>query len=101
MSRRLLAFVFVALMMPTIPGGAQPDSAGVDHNPFFHEWTTPFGVPPFDQIRTKHFVPAFTRAVAEQRREVEKIATSAEPPTFANTIEALDATGTLLSKVRA
>lgn len=99
MSRRLFAFVFAAVMTPISPGGAQPAAAGVDPNPFFQEWTTPFGVPPFDQIETHHFVPAFTRAVAEQRREVEGIATDSEPPTFANTIEALDATGTLLSKV--
>jgi peptidyl-dipeptidase Dcp len=99
MPRRLLVFVFAALMIPIIPGAARQAPGVADQNPFFQEWSTPFGAPPFHQIKTEHFVPAFTRAVAEQRQEVERIATAAEPPTFANTIEALDATGALLSKV--
>jgi peptidyl-dipeptidase Dcp len=68
-------------------------------NPFFTEWTTPFGVPPFDEIQEEHFLPAFERAIAEQRAEVEAIAQNPEPPTFENTLAALDATGMLMSKV--
>ncbi len=74
------------------------DKAPVE-NPFFTEWTTPFGVPPFDQIHEEHFLPAFERAIAEQRAEVEAIAQNPEPPTFENTLVALDATGMLMSKV--
>jgi peptidyl-dipeptidase Dcp len=68
-------------------------------NPFFTEWTTPFGVPPFEQIHEEHFLPAFERAIAEQRAEVEAVAQNPEPPTFDNTLAALDATGELMSKV--
>ena len=68
-------------------------------NPFFQEWKTPFGVPPFDQIRTEHFLPAIEEGIAQHDREVEAIAKSPAPPTFANTVEALDASGRLLEKV--
>jgi peptidyl-dipeptidase Dcp len=68
-------------------------------NPFFTEWTTPFGVPPFEEIHEEHFLPAFERAIAEQRSEVEAIAQNPEPPTFENTLAALDSTGMLMSKV--
>jgi peptidyl-dipeptidase Dcp len=68
-------------------------------NPFLTEWTTPFGVAPFDEIQEEHFLPAFERAIAEQREEVEAIAQNPNPPTFENTLVALDATGTLMTKV--
>ena len=74
------------------------DKAPAD-NPFFTEWTTPFGVAPFDQIEVEHFLPAFERAIAEEREEVNVIAQNPEPPTFENTLVALDATGELMSKV--
>lgn len=98
MPRRLLAFVFAALMIPTLTGAAGQVQAA-DDNPFFQEWTTPFGAPPFGLIKTEHFLPAFTRAVDEQREEVLAIAASTEAPTFANTVEALDGTGLLLARV--
>jgi peptidyl-dipeptidase Dcp len=69
-------------------------------NPLFQTWTTPFGVPPYDQIRSEHFLPGFQRAIEERRQEVVKIAESGAPATFANTIVALDAAGGLLDKVQ-
>lgn len=68
-------------------------------NPFFAEYTTPFGVPPFDQIRIEHYKPAFLRGMEEQAKEVEVIVKNADTPTFENTIVALDQSGELLSKV--
>jgi peptidyl-dipeptidase Dcp len=68
-------------------------------NPFFTEWTAPFGVPPWGEIHEEHFLPAFEGAIAEQRAEVEAIAQNPEAPTFENTLEALDATGELMNKV--
>ena len=68
-------------------------------NPFFSEFGTPFGVPPFDRIKPEHFMPAFERGMAEQKKEVEAITLNAEPPTFANTVEALERSGALLNKV--
>jgi peptidyl-dipeptidase Dcp len=68
-------------------------------NPFFTEWTTPFGVPPWGEIHEEHYLPAFERAIAEQSAEVEAVAQNPEAPTFGNTLEALDATGELMNKV--
>ena len=74
-------------------------TAPASDNPFFREWTGPFGMPPFAEIRNEHFLPALERGIAEQRKEVIAIADNSAPPTFANTIEALDKTGELLDKV--
>lgn len=74
-------------------------TAPASDNPFFREWTGPFGMPPFAEIRNEHFLPALERGIAEQRKEVIAIAENTAPPTFANTIEALDKTGELLDKV--
>ena len=56
-------------------------------NPFFEPWTTPFGAPPFENIKITHFMPAIEAGIAEQRREVAAISEEAGPPDFANVIE--------------
>ena len=38
-------------------------------NPFFTEYTTPFGVPPFDKIEVAHYKPAFEKGMEEQKKE--------------------------------
>jgi peptidyl-dipeptidase Dcp len=68
-------------------------------NPFLESWTTPFGVPPFDRIRPEHFPPAFDRGMEQQIAEIAVISGSAESPSFANTIEALEHSGRLLDRV--
>lgn len=66
--------------------------------PFFETWTTPYGLPPFDRIRPEHFAPAFDRGMADHLVEIEAIAGNPEPPSFANTIEALERSGRLLER---
>lgn len=75
------------------------DSNMQSENPFFNEWNTPFGVPPFEQIKDEHYMQAFRDGMAEQIGEVEAIANNEEAPTFNNTIEAFEKSGTLLNKV--
>lgn len=70
-------------------------------NPFLQAWSTPFGLPPFDHIRPEHIPPAFDHAMAEHTAEVEAIARSPEPPSFANTVEALERAGRMLNRVSA
>lgn len=65
-------------------------------NPFFENWTAPFGAPPFDRIEPAHFRPAYERALAEHKREIAAIAGNAASPSFANTIIALERSGELL-----
>ncbi len=67
-------------------------------NPLLMEWKTPFGVPPFAEIKEEHHLPAIKEAMAVQLREVAAIASATEPATFANTIEALEQTGQLLDQ---
>ena len=68
-------------------------------NPFFSEFSTPYGVPPFDKIKTEHYMPAFVEGIRQDSLEIDAIANNPEAPTFANTIEALENTGALLSRV--
>ena len=68
-------------------------------NPFLTEWDTPFGTPPFDKIKEDNYLPAFEEGFKQQSEEIEAIITNSEDPTFANTIEALDQSGSLLRKV--
>jgi peptidyl-dipeptidase Dcp len=97
MRNGLAAIAAVAMAMP---GFAQPAPAKTaETNPFFTEWTTPFGIAPFERIRPEHFVPAFEAGIAERKKEVESIAANPAPPTFANTVEALENGGPLLAKV--
>ncbi len=74
-------------------------NTSLSENPFFQVWTTPFDLPPFDQIRPEHFVPAFTRALAEHDGEIVAIASAQEPADFANVIEALERSGRSLRRV--
>jgi peptidyl-dipeptidase Dcp len=69
-------------------------------NPFFSEYGTPFDVPPFDRIKETHFLPAFKEGMRQQVSQIEAIIDSKEPPTFENTIEAMENSGVLLSEVR-
>src|SRR5690348_14126236 len=68
-------------------------------NPFFETWSTPYGVPPFDAIETSHFKPAYTQALAEHDKEIDKIAAQSDAPSFDNTIAALETAGKLLRQV--
>lgn len=68
-------------------------------NPFFTEWATPFGVPPFDKILPAHYLPAIEEGMRREKAEVEAIVNNAEDPTFENTIVAYDNTGEFLARV--
>jgi peptidyl-dipeptidase Dcp len=85
-----LAFAAGAFATPTASGSAD--------NPFFDEWKTPFGVPPFDAIRTEHYMPAIREGVTRHTQEVEAIAANPAPATFANTVEALERSGAFLTR---
>jgi peptidyl-dipeptidase Dcp len=74
--------------------------AGVGNNPFFAEWDTPYGIPPFADIRNEHFKPAFEAGIEEQRADIAVIRDNPEPPDFENTIEALELAGASLIQVR-
>jgi peptidyl-dipeptidase Dcp len=99
MFMRTNVLVLLALSAAVVLADQQPLPPAADANPLLKPWTTPFGVPPFAEIKPTHFVPAINEGIAQQRREVEAIAANPQAPTFANTIEALEYTGELLNKV--
>ena len=70
-------------------------------NPLLAEWTTPYGIPPFEQVQPEHYIPAFKTAMAAELAEIDAIVNNTEEPTFENTIEAYANTGELLSNVSA
>jgi len=68
-------------------------------NPFFEDWTAPFGAPPLDRIKPEHFAPAYDRALAEHTAEVAAIAQKRERPSFDNVVLALEKSGRLLTRI--
>src|SRR3954454_8223130 len=70
-----------------------------DTNPFLAPSDLPFAFPPFDRIQDQHYREAFDLGAAEQRAEIEAIVANPEPPTFTNTIEALELSGQTLDRM--
>ncbi|MGQ9673888.1 MAG: hypothetical protein ACUVV5_12310, partial [Candidatus Aminicenantales bacterium] len=68
-------------------------------NPFFKPYPTPFNVPPFDLIKNEHFLPAIEEGIKREEAEIEAIVNNPDPPTFENTIAALDHAGIFLDEV--
>jgi peptidyl-dipeptidase Dcp len=87
------------LIIVTMAISCSPAEKSKDQNPFFTEFDTPYGLPPFDKIETAHFLPAFERGIEEQKGEIEAITNGAELVTFENTIEALEMSGAMLNRI--
>jgi peptidyl-dipeptidase Dcp len=91
--KKAILFLMVAVMA----GGMS--SAVAEDNPFFAPYGTPFDVPAFDRIKNEHYLPAFERGIAEQKKEMEAIRDNADAPTFENTVVAMEKSGKLLNRV--
>jgi peptidyl-dipeptidase Dcp len=70
-------------------------------NPFFTPSTLPFQAPPFDKIKDGDYQPAMDAGMEQERKEIQAIADSQAPPTFENTIVAMEKSGQLLRRVQA
>lgn len=68
-------------------------------NPLFSDYDTPFATPPFHKVKNEHYMPAFEEGMRQQKQEVAAIISNPEKPTFENTVEALERSGALLTKV--
>ena len=79
-----------------VPG----DAAQRAINPLLGEWTAPFHMPPFNEIKEEHFLPAARSAMGRQKAEITAITSSPAAPTFENTVVALDRSGELLNRVQ-
>src|SRR6266566_5003866 len=83
-----------AVSTPTAPA---PASTGA--NPFFVESTLPYHAPRFDLIRNEHYQPALEEGMQRQLAEIDAIAKQTVPPSFDNTIVAMERSGALLTRV--
>lgn len=68
-------------------------------NPLFKKWNTPFGTPPFNEIKSEHFLPAIEEGIKLEKAEIDEIVNNPEEPTFQNTIAAFEKSGEFISKV--
>lgn len=97
--RKTLVIAGMALSLMACSGNKEKSADAV--NPFFTEYATPFGVPPFDEIKLEHYKPAFLKGMEEQIKEIDAIVNARSMPDFENTIVALDQSGQLLRRVSA
>jgi peptidyl-dipeptidase Dcp len=98
----------LALLAACAPAGNDTTSqtgtgqtAGIDSlaSPFDADWATPYGVPPFADIDTQDYRPAFDQAVVELNAEIDAIINNSAAPTFENTIVALEQSGKSLTRM--
>ncbi|RRN78425.1 M3 family peptidase [Pseudoxanthomonas sp. SGD-10] len=107
LSLALAAALGLGITACTSTEGPAPGSTGtasaeaLQGNPFLAASDLPLQYPRFDQIKDEHFGPAFDFGMAEQLEEIEAIASNGEPPTFENTIVALENSGQVLDRARA
>lgn len=87
-----MAFMITFSMQAQIPDTLK-------NNPLLMNWDTPYETPPFDLIKDEHYLPAFNYALKVAKEEIRRIEQTKQFPTFRNTIEALDASGSLLNKI--
>lgn len=95
MKKYFFLFLIPFLMLSACENGERTTS----DNPFFSEYMTPFGVPPFDLVSNDHFIPAFEEGMRQQEDAIDRIVNNPDAPTFANTIEELEYSGAMLSRV--
>jgi len=106
MFRTRLLLVAMTAAITTLASGAEPAKtpgpaakpAAAAANPFFQASTLQYQAPPFDKITDADFQPAIEEGMKQHIAEIEKIANQADAPTFANTIEAIERSGELLTR---
>src|SRR5690554_4547028 len=86
--RKEILILFI--MMTTVVGAGE--------NPFYKPFDGPHGTAPFSRIKIEHFEPAFEKAIAEHKAEIDDIANNIEVATFSNTIEKMEYAGEMLTR---
>lgn len=96
----MLKKIFIVVVITSIFGACTvSEKAEHQDNPFFVEYNTPYGIPPFELIEPGHFMPAFEAALKENKDEIDAIVNQKAEADFANTIEAFERSGEMLDKV--
>ena len=91
--------VYSTFLIALLIMGCSETKTVQSENPFFTQWDTPFGAPPFEKIKPEHYMPAFIQGMKEHKEDIDKIVDNSEAPTFENTLVAMDKSGALLNKV--
>ncbi|CDN31648.1 Dipeptidyl carboxypeptidase Dcp [Mucinivorans hirudinis] len=99
MKKVIMIAVAATALAAATPVNAQNSAADNKNNPFFQEWKTPYGVPPFNEIKPEHYLPAIEEGMLLEKAEIDAIINNPAAPTFENTIVAYDNTGEFLAKV--
>lgn len=94
MKKTILSMVILAVI-----ASSSANAQSIEENPLVKPWNTPFQTPPFKQIKPEHYLPAFTYAIKLAKEEVRAVKQRKSLPTFENTIEALENSGMLLTKI--
>jgi peptidyl-dipeptidase Dcp len=91
----------IGLNAQAAPPAASASSSAGDNtgNPFFKPSSLPFGTPDFSKIKDSDYVPAIEEGMKRQMAEIDEIANNPAPPTFENTIVAMEKTGAMLTRV--
>ena len=86
-------------MLPLLFHLTRTNNEHIMNNPLLTTSTLPYGAPQFDKIENQHYIPAFKQAIEEAKAEVDAIINNTEDPTFENTIEALEYSGSTLNRI--
>ncbi len=92
----ILSLAFSLLLSSCDESNNETDS--MKNNPLFSASSLPYEAPNFDAIKVEHYRPAFEEGMKRELKEMETIATNPEPPTFENTIVAMEKSGELLRR---
>ena len=92
-----ISFIAIALFVSSCNTTKEPKKDM--SNPFFSEYKTPFQVPPFNEIKLEHYLPATEAGITEQLNEIKAITDNNQEANFDNTILPFDQSGELLYKV--
>lgn len=95
----LLNFSLFLVLFPAMVNFVSAEE--IEQNPFFSEYKTPFETPPFEKIKNEHFLPAIKKGIELHQAEIDAIINNPQPPTFGNTVVALDRSGKFLERVMA
>jgi len=97
MKKHLIGMLIMTAIVGTTSISAQKED--IANNPLLTKWNTPYETPPFDKIKPEHYLPAYKYAISVAKEEIRLIKQTKSAATFANTIEAIERSGMLLTKI--
>ncbi len=96
---KIVAIILFAVIFASCNNSTEPKTKDNMNNPLLANYTTPYEVPPFEQIKKEHYKPAFLKAMEQQNTEIEAIINNKEKANFENTIAAFDISGLRLKNI--